>query len=411
MRKVVVTGIGVVSPLGSELNLFWDRLKSGYCGIGPLTSFDASAMTSRIAGEIIEFDPTDFIPLKEQRRMDNFSKYAVGASAMAVKDANLNMDEEDPTRAGVIVSSGIGGLSTLEKQHSIYLEKGPGRCSPFMIPQMIVNIAGGLVAIQHNMQGPNYAIVTACASGTHSIGAAMNTIKYGDADIMLAGGTEASTTPMGVAGFCALRALSTRNDDPKHACRPFDKDRDGFIMASGAGVIVLEEYERAKARGAKIYCELSGYGATCDAYHMTAPTEDGNGAARAMKQAIAGSGMNAEDVDYVNAHGTSTPLNDAMETNAIKLALGEASKKVMVSSTKSMTGHMLGAAGGVEAAVCALAIKNGVVPPTINHDNPSEGLDLDYVPNTAREADLKFCLSNSLGFGGHNASIGFKKLD
>ena len=411
MRKVVVTGIGVVSPLGSELNLFWDRLKSGYCGIGPLTSFDASAMTSRIAGEIIEFDPSDFIPPKEQRRMDNFSKYAIGAADMAVKNANLNMDEEDPTRAGVIVSSGIGGLSTLEKQHSIYLEKGPARCSPFMIPQMIVNIAGGLVAINHNMQGPNYAIVTACASGTHSIGAAMNTIKYGDADIMLAGGTEASTTPMGVAGFCALRALSTRNDDPKHACRPFDKDRDGFIMSSGAGVLVLEEYERAKARGAKIYCELSGYGATCDAYHMTAPTEDGNGAARAMKQAIASSDMNAEDVDYVNAHGTSTPLNDAMETNAIKLALGEASKKVMVSSTKSMTGHMLGAAGGIEAAVCALAIQNSVVPPTINHDNPSEGLDLDYVPNTAREADLKFCLSNSLGFGGHNASIGFKKLD
>ena len=411
MRKVVVTGIGVVSPLGSELNLFWDRLKSGYCGIGPLTSFDASAMTSRIAGEIIEFDPSDFIPPKDQRRMDNFSKYAIGAADMAVKDANLNMDEEDPTRAGVIVSSGIGGLATLEKQHSIYLEKGPARCSPFMIPQMIVNIAGGLVAIQHNMQGPNYAIVTACASGTHSIGAAMNTIKYGDADIMLAGGAEASTTPMGVAGFCALRALSTRNDDPKHACRPFDKDRDGFIMASGAGVLVLEEYERAKARGAQIYCELSGYGATCDAYHMTAPTEDGNGAARAMKQAIASSGMNPEDVNYVNAHGTSTPLNDAMETNAIKLALGEDSKKVMVSSTKSMTGHMLGAAGGVEAAVCALAIKNGVVPPTINHDNPSEGLDLDYVPNVAREADLNFCLSNSLGFGGHNATIGFKKLD
>lgn len=411
MRKVVVTGIGVVSPLGSDLNLFWDRLKSGYCGIGPLTSFDASAMTSRIAGEIIEFNPDDFIPKKEQRRMDNFSKYAIGAASMAVKDANLNMDVEEPTRAGVIVSSGIGGLSTLEKQHSIYLEKGPARCSPFMIPQMIVNIAGGLVAIQHNMQGPNYAIVTACASGTHSIGAAANTIKYGDADIMLAGGTEASTTPMGVAGFCALRALSTRNDDPEHACRPFDKDRDGFIMASGAGVLVLEEYEHAKARGANIYCELSGFGATCDAYHMTAPTEDGKGAARAMTQAIAGAGMNPEDVDYVNAHGTSTPLNDAMETNAIKLALGEHSKKVMVSSTKSMTGHMLGAAGGVEAAICALTIKNGVVPPTINHDNPGEGLDLDYVPKVSREADIKFCLSNSLGFGGHNASIGFKKLD
>lgn len=410
MRKVVITGIGVVSPLGSDLNLFWNRLKSGYCGIGPLTSFDASAMTSQIAGEIIEFDANDFIPPKEQRRMDNFSKYAIGAADLAVKDANLNMDEEDPTRAGVIVSSGIGGLATLEKQHSIYLEKGPARCSPFMIPQMIVNMAGGLVAIKHNMQGPNYAIVTACASGTHSIGAAANTIRYGDADIMLAGGSEASTTPMGVAGFCALRALSTRNDDPKHACRPFDKDRDGFIMASGAGVLVLEEYEHAKARGAQIYCELSGYGATCDAYHMTAPTEDGNGAAHAMKLAIASAGMNPEDVDYVNAHGTSTPLNDAMETNAIKTALGEAAKKVMVSSTKSMTGHMLGAAGGVEAAVCALAIKNGVVPPTINHDNPGEGLDLDYVPNTAREADLKFCLSNSLGFGGHNASIGFKKI-
>ena len=410
MRKVVVTGIGVVSPLGSDLNLFWDRLKSGYCGIGPLTSFDASAMTSQIAGEIIEFDPNDFIPPKEQRRMDNFSKYAIGAAAMAVKDANLNMEEEDPTRAGVIVSSGIGGLSTLEKQHSIYLEKGPGRCSPFMIPQMIVNIAGGLIAIEHNMQGPNYAIVTACASGTHSIGNALNTIKYGDADIMLAGGTESSTTPMGVAGFCALRALSTRNDDPEHACRPFDKDRDGFIMASGAGVVVLEEYEHAKARGANIYCELSGYGATCDAYHITAPTEDGAGAARAMKQAISSSGMNPEDVDYINAHGTSTPLNDKMETNATKLALGDASKKVMVSSTKSMTGHMLGAAGGVEAAVCALAIKNGVVPPTINHDNPGEGLDLDYVPKVSREADLKFCLSNSLGFGGHNASIGFKKI-
>ncbi len=410
MRKVVVTGIGVVSPLGSDLNLFWDRLTSGYCGIGPITSFDASAMTSRIAGEIIEFDPSDFIPPKEQRRMDNFSKYAIAASDMAIKDANLDMGKEDPTRAGVIISSGIGGLNTLETQHKIYIEKGPARCSPFMIPQMIVNMAGGLVAIRHNMQGPNYAIVTACASGTHSIGNALNTIKYGDADIMLAGGTEASTTPMGVAGFCALRALSTRNDDPKHACRPFDKDRDGFIMASGAGVLVLEEMEHAKARGADIYCELSGYGATCDAYHMTAPTEDGDGAARAIKLAVASAGMTPEDVDYINAHGTSTPLNDKMETNAIKGALGEAAKKVMVSSTKSMTGHMLGAAGGLEAAVCALVVKNGVVPPTINHDNPGEGLDLDYVPNTAREADVKFCISNSLGFGGHNATIGFKKI-
>ena len=411
MRKVVVTGIGVVSPLGSDLETVWSRLKAGESGIGTITLFDSSEMTSHIAGEVEGFNAEDFIAKKEMRRMDRFSVLAIGAAELAVRDSGLDMSTEDPTKAGVIVSSGIGGLKTLEDQHRIMLEKGPSRCSPFMIPQMIANMAGGLIAIKQNMQGPNYAILSACASGTHSIGDCMHQIQRGDADMMLGGGTEASVTALGVGGFCALRALSTRNDDPTAASRPFEAGRDGFVIAEGAAVLVLEELERAKARGAKIYCELSGYGATCDAHHMTAPTEDGAGAARAIKKAISDSGVNPEDVDYINAHGTSTQLNDKMETKAIKGALGEdIASKVMVSSTKSMTGHLLGAAGGIEAAICALAIRDGVVPPTINHETPDPECDLDYVPNTAREADVKVCLSNSLGFGGHNASLGFKKL-
>ncbi len=411
MRRVVITGIGVVSPLGCELKTFWDRIKSGYSGIRRIQKFDASRLASQVAGEVIEFNPDVFVPKKEQRRMDEFSLFAMGAAKMAMADSGIDMKAENPERVGAIVGSGIGGLQTLEIQHSVLKEKGPDRCSPFMIPQMIANMAGGLIAIEFNMKGPNYSVVSACASAAHSIGDALRLVQRGDADVMISGGAEATVCEIGIAGFCALRALSTRNDAPDKASRPFDKDRDGFVMGDGAALVVIEELERAKKRGAKIYAELSGFGMSCDAFHMTAPADDGEGAGRAMKNAIKDAGMTAEDIDYINAHGTSTPLNDKIETRAIKGALGEHARKVMISSSKSMTGHLLGAAGGIETAICALALRDQIAPPTINYTTPDPDCDLDYVPNTARQVKIRACLNNSLGFGGHNACLLLKKFE
>jgi 3-oxoacyl-[acyl-carrier-protein] synthase II len=409
-RRVVVTGLGVVSPLGCDLNVFWQRLISGYSGIRRITHFDASAMDCQIAAEVTEFEIDKYIPKKEQRRMDPFCHYAVAAAKLAIQDSGLQMASEDPERSGCMVGSGIGGLTTLEEQHSVLVNRGPSRCSPFMIPQMIVNMASGLIAIEHGLKGPNFCVVSACASGAHSIGEGMRKIQHGDADIMIAGGAEATISPLGIAGFASMRAMSTRNDAPEKASRPFDANRDGFVMGEGAGIVVLEEYEHARKRGARIYCDASGYGSTCDANHITAPAPGGEGAARAMRNAIHDAGMTLNDVDYVNAHGTSTPLNDKNETAAIKSTFGEHAKKVMVSSTKSMTGHMLGAAGGVETVVCALALHHGVVPPTINYETPDPDCDLDYVPNTARQIKIRAALNNSLGFGGHNCSLLLKAI-
>jgi 3-oxoacyl-[acyl-carrier-protein] synthase II len=411
MRRVVITGIGIVSPLGCGVDAFWDALRAGRGGVGAITAFDTSGMASRIAGEVKGFDAEVYVPKKDQRRMDRFSQYALGAAQMALTDSGLDLAAEDLERIGVVIGSGVGGLQTLEAQHSVLRDKGPGRCSPFMIPMMISNIAGGLVAIAHGLKGPNYAVVSACASAAHSLGDALRLIQRGDADVMVSGGAEAAVCPLGVAGFCAMRALSTRNDDPEHASRPFDRERDGFVIADGAGVLVIEELEHARARGASIYAELAGYGSTCDAFHMTAPAEDGSGAARAMRMAMDHAGVSADMIDYVNAHGTSTELNDKIETRAIKQALGEDhARRIAVSSTKSMTGHLLGAAAGLETAACALALRDGVIPPTINYEYPDPDCDLDYVPNTARETEIRVCLNNSLGFGGHNASLCLKRF-
>ena len=411
MRRAVITGMGVVSPLGCDLERFWERIRAGQSGVRPIEKFDASQYEVRIAGQVTEFDVNRFIDRKEQRRMDEFCWFAMGAASLAITDSGLNMSAETPERVGVIVGSGVGGLQTLEEQHTILREKGPSRCSPFMIPQMIVNMAGGLIAIKHNMKGPNFCVVSACASAAHSLGDGLRLIQRGDADVIMTGGSEAPVCPLGVAGFTAMRALSRRNDEPQRASRPFDRDRDGFVIAEGAAIMVLEELEHARKRGAKIYCEVAGMGATCDAYHMTAPSDDGEGAARAMKIAMQDAGLRPEDVHYINAHGTSTSLNDKFETMAIKTALGpDASRKVMISSSKSMTGHMLGAAAGIETVVCALALRDGIVPPTINYENADPECDLDYVPNVAREVKIKAALNNSLGFGGHNACIAIKAM-
>lgn len=410
-RRVVVTGLGVVSPVGSTLDTFWAAIQAGESGIGPITYFDASAFDTKFAGQVKGFNLEEFVSKKEARRMDPFCHYGIAAAKMAVADSGLDMSKENPYRIGVVAASGVGGLQILQAQMDVLRNKGPGRFSPFMIPQMITNILAGMISINHNMKGPNFAIVTACASGTHCIGEALNLIRRGDADAMLAGGAEGAICELGVGGFNAMRALSTRNDDPATASRPFDKDRDGFVMAEGAGMVILEEYERAKARGAKIYCELAGFGCTGDAYHITAPDETADGPARGMKLAMEDAGLAPADVDYVNAHGTSTPLNDAGETKAIKIAFGEErARQIAVSSTKSMTGHLLGAAGGVESVACALAIRDGVLPPTINYTTPDPACDLDYVPNEARPAKIRACLNNSLGFGGHNATLCFKAI-
>lgn len=412
-RRVAVTGLGILSPAGDGAETSWDSLINGKSGVRRIQKMDdIDNYSSRIAGELHGFDPTEHFSKKEIRRMDPFSQYGLVAARMAVEDSGIDAEQVDSRRVGVNVSTGVGGLQVLFEQSQLFSKRGPRRFSPFMIPQMITNIVPGQIAIEFGFKGPNFCVTTACATGTHSLGDAMRIIKSGEADMMLAGGTEAPICELGVGGFCAMRALSTRNDEPERASRPFDKERDGFIIAEGAAVLVLEEMEQAKARGAHVYCELAGFGRTCDASHITAPDESGSGAARAMSLAIEDAQLNCEDVGYINAHGTSTPLNDKGETKAIKLALGqEAADKVMVSSTKSMTGHMLGAAGGMEGAVCALTLDRNVVAPTINYENPDPDCDLDYVPNEARDAELNACLSNSLGFGGHNGSICFKRAD
>jgi 3-oxoacyl-[acyl-carrier-protein] synthase II len=410
-RRVVVAGLGVVTPLGHDLGTFWKNLISGQCGIDRITAFDAAAFDTKIAGEVKNFDPAPAFPSpKDVRRTDRYSQFGVHAAWSALKDSGADLDKLDRDEIGVIIGSGIGGLETTSAQIKILHERGPGRLSPFMIPMLISNMASGLFSMYQNLRGPNFATCSACATANHAIGEAWRTIKMGEAKMMFAGGAEAAIVPIGIGGFCAMKAMSTRNDDPKHASRPFDKDRDGFVMGEGAGVIVLEELEHAKKRGAKIYCELAGYGNTADAYHLTAPSPNGEGASRCMKMALRSGGLNIEDISYINAHGTSTPQGDVCETQAIKTVFGERAKKIAVSSTKGATGHMLGAAGAVEMTVCALAIKHGVVPPTINLLNPDPECDLDYVPNTAREMKVNAIINNSFGFGGHNASIAAKKF-
>lgn len=408
-RKVVVTGLGVVSPVGNNVGEFWDALKAGRSGIAPITHFDAGGFATHFAGEVKGLNLDDFIPKKEQRHMDPFCHYGIIAAREALADSGLEMSKENAERVGVVASSGVGGLPVMQAQWGSYLERGTARFSPFMIPQMITNILPGYIAIEHGLKGPNFSVVSACATATHSLGVALDLIRWGRADVMVAGGAEGAVCELGIGGFNAMKALSTRNDDPARASRPFDRDRDGFVLSEGAGILVLEEYEHARARGAKIYCEFAGFGATDDAYHITAPDATSVGPSRGMSLAMEDAGVNPEEVDYVNAHGTSTQLNDAGETRAIKMALGEdKARRVMISSTKSMTGHMLGAAGGAESVACALAIRDGIVPPTINYETPDPACDLDYTPNAAREARVRVCLNNNLGFGGHNATLCFR---
>jgi len=411
-RRVVVTGMGVVTPLGHDLNTFWNNLTSGACGIDKISSFDASAFDTQIAGEVRNFDPAPAFPSpKEIRRTDRYSQFGIYAAWSALKDSGLDLEKENRDEIGVMLGSGIGGLATTTDQLDILRARGPGRVSPFTIPMLIGNMASGLVSMYFNLRGPNFATCSACATANHAIGEAWRTIKMNDAQIMFAGGSEAAVIPIGIAGFCAMKAMSTRNDDPKHASRPFDLDRDGFVMGEGAGVLVLEELEHAKKRGAKIYCEIAGYGNTADAHHLTAPSPGGEGAARCMKMALKTGGLNITDISYINAHGTSTPQGDVCETQAIKTVFGDHARELVVSSTKGATGHMLGAAGAVEMAACALAIKNGVVPPTINLEKPDPECDLDYVPNTARQLPVNAIVNNSFGFGGHNSTIAAKKFN
>lgn len=410
MRRVVVTGVGAVSPLGTGNQKNWDALVSGQSGIGPITRFDAGNLPVRIAGEVKDFEPEQFIDKKEVKKMDLFIQYAMGAAHFAMQDSGLQITEQNAERVGVLVGAGLGGLPTIEKYHTALLEGGYKKISPFFIPMLIINLAPGHISIKYGAKGPNLSSVSACATGTHSIGDAYHMIARGDADAMIAGGTEATVTPLGIGGFAVMKALSDRNDEPQRASRPFDKGRDGFIMGEGAGIVVLEEYEVAKQRGAKIYAEVVGYGLTGDAYHMTAPAEGGEGAARCMKMALNGARINPEQVGYINAHGTSTPFNDLNETLAIKSVFGDHAYKLMVSSTKSMTGHLLGAAGGLEAVISCMVLDKGVVPPTINYEEPDPNCDLDYVPNTARDACVDYVMSNSLGFGGTNATLLFKRV-
>lgn len=408
-RRVVVTGIGAVTPLGNDIETTWSGIKEGKSGVGMLTRLDASQFAAKVAAEVKDFDIEKYIERKEARKMDRFTHYALAASIMAVEDANLTITEEIGLRTGVWIGSGIGGMETYENQFRTFLEKGARRVSPFFVPMMIPDMAAGQVSIHFGAKAINSCSVTACASGTNSIGDAFKVIERGDADVMITGGAESPITHMSVAGFCSSTALSL-NTDPQTASRPFDANRDGFVIGEGAGIIILEEYEHAVARGAKIYAEIIGYGATGDAHHITAPAPGGEGAARAMQQAIDDAGISPEQVDYINAHGTSTPYNDQFETMAVKSVFTEHAYKLAMSSTKSMTGHLLGAAGGVEAIFTVLALKEGILPPTINLETPDPECDLDYVPNVARTADLEYAMSNSLGFGGHNASILFKKL-
>ncbi len=410
MRRVVVTGVGAVTPIGNNAADFWQAIKDGVCGIDKVTRFDVTGYKTQIAGEVKDFDPAQFIDRKDARKMDRYTQFAVVAAEEAVKQAGLDIkNSEDPWRVGVITGSGIGGIQTFEEQHATLETRGPGRVSPFFIPMMIANMGAAQIAIRTGAKGVNENIVTACASGTNAVGEAFRHIKYGTSDVIIAGGAEAAITPSAFAGFCNMKAMSTRNDDPKTASRPFDAERDGFVLSEGAGFLVLEELEHAKARGANIIAEMTGYGATDDAYHITSPVPGGEGGAKAMELAIKDAGIEPKDVDYINAHGTSTKYNDQFETEAVKKVFGDAAGKVMISSTKSMTGHLLGAAGGVEAIICALALNEGYVPATINYKNPDPDCDLDIVPNEGRKADIKYAISNSLGFGGHNATVVLKK--
>lgn len=409
-RRVVITGLGIVSPVGNTVDEAWQNIIAGRSGIGPITRFDASTFSARIAGEVKNFDIGQYLSPKEARRMDTFIHYGMAAGIQAIRDAGLTASPDNAERIGVLIGSGIGGLPLIEETAHEFAASGVRKISPFFVPGSIINMISGNLSIMYGFKGPNLAIVTACTTGTHSIGEAGRLIEYGDADIMIAGGAEATVGPLGVGGFCAARALSTRNDDPQAASRPWDKDRDGFVLGEGAGVLVLEEYEHAKARGARIYGELAGYGMSADAHHMTAPCEDGEGAARCMTSALRNAGLLPSDIQYVNAHGTSTPLGDLAETIAVKRCFGEHAKNLVVNSTKSMTGHLLGAAGGIEAVFSALAIYHQISPPTINLDTPDEQCDLDYCPNVARPMRIDAAMSNSFGFGGTNGTVVFKRI-
>lgn len=408
-KRVVVTGLGAVTPIGNTLQEYWEGLLSGRNGIGPITLFDPSSHSCRIAGEVKGFDPHDYLEKKEAKRMDRFAQFAIAASKQAIADASFEINDLNAEQVGIVIGNGIGGMKVMEDQQTIYLNRGPDRCSPFMVPMMIANMAAGLTAIHTGAKGPNSCVVTACAAGSNAVGDAFRLIQNGYAQAMICGGTEAAVTPLSVAGFAAARAVSTRNDDPLHACRPFDRDRDGFVMGEGAGILLLEELEHALARGAKIYAEMVGYAMTCDAYHMTSPVPGGAGATRAMLLALKDAGISPEQVSYINAHGTSTAANDKTETTAIKNALGDHAYKVAVSSTKSMTGHLLGGSGGIEAVATVMAVAHDKVPPTINLENPDPECDLDYVPNQSRDCPVNVALSNSFGFGGHNVTLAFAK--
>jgi 3-oxoacyl-[acyl-carrier-protein] synthase II len=405
-RRVVITGLGVVSSLGQSAEVFWKNVRDGLCGIHRITAFDSSAFDCQIAAEVKDFDPTPAFPSpKDARRADRFTHFSVFAAHQALLDSGADLEKIDRDQVGVFIGSGIGGLRTTTDQHLILQSRGPGRLSPFMIPMLIVNMGSGLFSMFQDLRGPNLATCSACATATHALGEAWRTIKMGDANLIFAGGSEAAVLPLSIGGFCAMRALSTRNEDPQHASRPFDRDRDGFVMGEGAGVLALEELEHARARGARIYAEMTGYGNTADASHITAPSPGGEGAARCMRMALRGAGLNPSDISYINAHGTATPQGDIAETQAIKTVFGESAKKIAVSSTKGATGHMLGAAGAVEMVLCAKAIQSGVVPPTINLENPDPECDRDYVPGAAREMKVSAIVNNSFGFGGHNASV------
>lgn len=408
-KRVVITGLGIISPVGIGLEQFWSSLTSGISGIRRITRFEPDKFSTQIAGEVVNFDPTSYIDKKEARRMDRFAQFAVAAADMAIKDAALNLEKENRDRIGVILGSGVGGIETLEDQAAVLARRGPGRVSPFFVPMMIANMGAGQVAINYRLHGPNVTCVTACASSTNAIGEAFKMLQLGQADLIISGGTEAPITPLAMAGFCSMKAMSTRNEEPEKASRPFDARRDGFVVSEGAAILVMETLEHAVSRGAGIYAEIAGYASTCDAYHITAPDPEGHQAANSMKQALADAGIDPGAVDYINAHATSTLLGDKAEVKAIKKVFGEHAYKLKVSSTKSMTGHLLGAAGGLEAIATIMAIYRGMIPPTINYDEPDPECDLDFVPNVARKADVNVALSNSFGFGGHNATLVFKK--
>ncbi len=410
-RRVVITGLGIVSPIGVGVDQSWEAVINGRSGIAKIVGFDVSEYRSQIAGQVKDFDPTHYISAKQARRLDPFCHFAMAAAKMALHDSGLEIDESNAERVGVIIGCGLGGLNVIEAQHKVILDRGPGRVSPFYIPMVCPNMASGQISMLLNAKGPNTLLATACAAGNHGIGEAMKTIQRGAADVVFSGGVEAVISPSAVAGFGAMKALSTRNDEPERASRPFDAERDGFVVAEGGGILLLEELEHAKARGAKIYAEVVGYGLTSDAYHMTAPAPNGEGAARCMRMALDDAGINPDEVDYINAHGTSTGLNDAAETKAIKTVFGQHAYKLAVSSTKSMTGHALGGAGGLEGVFLAKTVAEGIIPPTINYEHPDPECDLDYVPNTARQAEVRVAMSNAFGFGGTNATIVMKRFD